>query len=98
MKSKNFDFEAQKELNLTMENEGDIYAKEGMLAKNYARKWKKGQFDFAKAHKGVKNLIVTPFARDYQNKWGTKVPDDVRDAVAKSRVRAIMRRIKEGEF
>ena len=98
MKNKNFDFNLATELNLTMENEKNVYDQEGFLGKNYAKKWKKNKFDFAKAQKGVNNLIVTPFARKYQNEWGVKVPNEVRSAVAKARMRAIMRRIREGEY
>jgi len=98
MRKKNFDFELQKELNLTMENEREIYDQEGWLAKNYSKKLKKGKFDFAKAQKGVNNLIVTPRARKYQNEFGMKVPNDVRTAVAKARLRDMMRRIREGEI
>jgi len=97
-RKKNFDFELQKELNLTMENEKEIYDQEGWLAKNYAKKWKKGKFNFAQAQKGVNNLIVTPRARKYQNEFGMKVPNEVRSAVAKARLREIMRRVKEGEI
>ena len=50
------------------------------------------------AKKGVKNLLVTPRARKYQNEWGVKVGNKERDAVSKARLRAIMRRIREGEF
>lgn len=96
--TKNIDYELAKELSLTMENEGDIYKQEGFLAKNYSNKWKKGKFEFGKAHKGVSNIIVTPYARKYQNQYGMKIPSDVRNAVAKNRLRAIMRRVKEGEF
>jgi 5'(3')-deoxyribonucleotidase len=98
MAKKDFDFELVKELNLVADNEKSIYDKEGWLAKNYARKSKRGVFDFGKAQKGVKNLIVTPFARDYQKQWGAKVPAKERDAVAKARLRAILRRMKEGEY
>lgn len=87
-----------KELGLNMENEGNIYEQEGFLAKNYSNKWRKGNFDFGKAQKGVSNLIVNPYARKYQNQYGVKIPNDVRDAVVKNRLRAIMRRAKEGEF
>jgi hypothetical protein len=98
MKNKNFDFEMAKELSLTLENEGEVYTKEGFLAKNYARKLKSGKFNPQLAHKGVKNLIVIPRARTYQNQYGGKITDEVRNAVAKNRLRAIMRRIKGGEF
>lgn len=99
-KKRNFDFELVKELSLVAENERAIYDQEGGLAKNYARKMKRGKFDFGKAQKGVKNIIVTPFVRDYQKKWllSGKIPQAERDAVAKSRLRAILRRMKEGEF
>lgn len=95
MKKKNFDFEMAKELNLVIENEYDDYKQEEWLTENYAKKWKKGKFDFAKAKMGVKNLIVTPRARKYQNEFGGKISNDVRDAVATARLRAIMRAIKE---
>lgn len=100
MKKKDIDFELVKELNLTMENEREIYEQENWLAKNYSKKIKKSKFEFPKAQQGVKNLIVTPFVRDYQKKWlgGAKVPSEVRDAVAKARLRAIMMRIREGDF
>ena len=96
MGKKNFDFELQKELNLVMENEREIYDQEGWLTKNYGKKWKIVKFNFTKAQKGVNKLIVTPFARKYQKEWGIKVPADVRVAVAKARMREIMRRVKEG--
>jgi|SRR6056297_413379 len=97
-KKNNIDFELVKELNLVADNEKTLYDKEGWLAKNYSKKYKKGNFDFKKAQKGVKNLIVTPFARSYQNQWKMKVPQKERDAVAKARLRAILRRMKEGEY
>jgi len=95
-KRNNFDFELVKELGLVAENERTLYEKEGILAKNYSKKMKSGKFDFGLAQKGVKNLVVTPFARDYQRQWGVKVPKDERDALAKARLRAILRRIREG--
>jgi hypothetical protein len=100
MKKKGFDFELVKELNLIADNEGLLYQKEGALAKNYARKLKRGKFDFKLAHKGVKNLVVNPFVRDYQRQYGGggKIPQAERDAVAKARLRAILRRIKEGDM
>ena len=87
-----------KEMNIVMDNEYDFYKAEDWLGKNYGKKYKKGKFNFAQAEKGVNNLLVTPFARKYQNDWGVKVPNDVRDAVTKARMRAIMRRIREGEL
>jgi len=99
MRKKDFDFQLVKELNLVADNEKIIYDQEGWLAKNYARKMKKtGKFDFGKAQKGVKNLIVDPFARKYQKQWGVKVPKDERDALTKARLRIMLRRIKEGEL
>lgn len=92
---KMIDYEQVKELNLVIENEYDDYKKEEWLADNYAKKWKKGKFDFAKAQKGVKNLIVTPRARKYQNEFGGKIGNVERDAIAKARLRAIMRQIRE---
>jgi hypothetical protein len=96
MKKKGFDFNLVKDLGLIAENERTLYEKEGILAKNYSKKMKSGKFDFGLAQKGVKNLVVTPFARDYQKQWGVKVPKDERDALAKARLRAILRRMKEG--
>jgi basic membrane lipoprotein Med (substrate-binding protein (PBP1-ABC) superfamily) len=97
MKKKNFDFNLMKELNLVADNEYSLYQKEDFLSDNYLKKWKKGKFDFGMAEKGVKNLIVTPFVRDYQKKWlsGARVPSDVRDALAKARLRRIMTIIRE---
>jgi len=92
------DYNMAIEMNLVMENEKSEYDKEMWLGKNYAKKFNKGKFDFAKAEKGVNNMLVTPFARKYQNDWGVKVPNDVRQAVTKARMRAIMRRIREGEL
>jgi arginyl-tRNA synthetase len=89
------DFELIKELNLTMENEVEDYKKEEALAKNYARKLKSGKFDFKKAHKGVLNLVVVPRARKYTHSFGVKIPKLEREEVAKARLRAIIRRIKE---
>ena len=97
-KKSNFDYNQAVEMNLVMENERGEYEKEMWLGKNYSKKFKKGKFNFAQAEKGVNNLLVTPFARKYQNDWGVKVPNDVRQAVAKARMRAIMRRIREGEL
>ena len=97
-KKSNFDYNQAVEMNLVMENEKSEYDKEMWLGKNYSKKFKKGKFNFAQAEKGVNNLLVTPFARKYQNDWGVKVPNDVRQAVAKARMRAIMRRIREGEL
>ena len=98
MAKKQFDYNQAIELGITMDNEGEVYSKEGALAKNYAKKYKKGNFDFTKAQKGINNLVVTPFARKYGNDFGMKVPNDVRNAVAKNRLRNIMRRIRTGEF
>jgi len=98
MKTKNFDYNQAVEMNLVMENEEGEYKKENWLAKNYSEKFKKGKFDFAKAEKGVNNLLVTPFARKYQKDWGMKVPNNVRQAVTRARLRAIMRRIREGDL
>lgn len=95
---KMIDYEMVKDLNLTMENEYDVYKQEKYLGKNYARKWKKGKFDFGKAHKGVKNLIVTPYVRKYQNEYKLKVGNTERDAIAKARLRAIMRSVRDGEY
>jgi len=92
------DYNMAIEMNLVMENEHDEYKKESWLAENYAKKYKKGKFDFNKAQKGVNNQLVTPFARKYQNDWGVKVPNDVREAVSKARMRAIMNRIRDGDF
>lgn len=92
------DYNFVKELNLTIENEQDDYKVESYLAKNYAKKYNKGKFNFGMAEKGVKNLIVIPRSRKYQNQFGGKVPNDVRDAVAKARLRNIMRRIREGDY
>ena len=92
------DYNAVIELNLTMENEQDIYNQEMALTKNYAKKWKKPSgFNFQKANKGVRNLIVDPYARKYQKEWGTKIGSKERDAITKARMREIMRRIREGE-
>lgn len=95
---KMIDYEAVKEISMTMDNEGDVYAKEGLIAKNYARKLKRGKFDFSKAHKGALNLSVTPFVRSYENKFGMKVGRSERDAIAKNRLRTMLRRIRENEF
>ena len=97
MRKKGFDFNLVKELNLVAENEHSLYLKEDFLSDNYSKKLKKGKFNFDMAEKGVKNLIVTPFVRDYQKKWlgGAKVPRDVRDALTKARMRNIMRVIRE---
>ena len=93
------DFETVKELDLVIDNERSDYDQEMWLGKNYAKKYKKGKFDFAKAHKGVKNLIVVPRVRKYQNEFGgMKIGNPERDAIAKARLRVIMRRIREGEF
>jgi len=92
------DYNMAIELNLIMENEHDEYKKESWLGKNHPKKYKKGNFNFAKAQKGVNNQLVTPFARKYQNDWEVKVPNDVREAVSKARMRNIMRRIKDGDF
>ena len=92
------DYNMAIELNLVAENEKDFYDKEMWLGKNYAKKYNKGKFNFIQAEKGVKNLLVTPFARKYQNDWGVKVGTKERDAVTKARLRVIMRRIREGEF
>ena len=98
-KKKNpFDYNQAIEMNLVMENEYGEYEKENWLGKNYAKKYAKGKFNFNQAKKGVNNLLVTPFARKYQNEWGVKVPNEVRSAVAKARMREIMRRIREGEI
>ena len=94
----NIDYNMAVEMNMVMDNEHDFYKAEEWLGKNYSKKFKKGKFDFAKAEKGVNNMLVTPFARKYQNEWGVKVPNDVRQAVTKARMRAIMRRIREGEL
>ena len=94
----NIDYNLATELNLVMENEQGEYEKEMWLGKNYAKKYKKGVFNFAQAKKGIKNQLVTPFARKYQNEWGVKVGEKERDAVTKARLRAIMMRIREGEF
>ena len=92
------DFEAVKELNMIIENNYSDYKQEMWLGKNYAKKYKKGKFDFAKAQKGVKNLIVVPRARKYQNEWGVKIGSSERDAISKARLRAIMRAIREGQY
>lgn len=92
------DVEMIREINLVMDNEYSIYQNEDWLNKNYARKYKKGKFDFAKAQKGVNNLIVTPFARKYQNEWGVKVGSAERDAISKARLRQMLRRIRDGEY
>jgi len=92
------DYNMAVELNLVVENEKDFYDKEMWLGKNYAKKWNKGKFNFTQAKQGVKNLLVTPRARKYQNEWGVKVGEKERDAVTTARMRAIMRRIREGEF
>ena len=97
-KKNNVDFEMIKELDMVIDNEHTDYVKEMWLGKNYAKKYKKGNFNFAKAQLGVKNQLVTPRARSYQNEWGIKVGSKERDAVSKARLRAIMRRIREGEF
>ena len=97
-KKSNFDYNQAVEMNLVMENEADEYKKESWLVKNYSQKFKKKGFNFAKAEQGVNKMLVTPFARKYQKDWGMKVPTDVRQAVAKARMRAIMRRIREGEL
>jgi hypothetical protein len=96
MKKKGFDFNLVKEMDMIADNEFSLYQKEDALQKNYAKKFQKGKFNFGLAQKGVKNLIVTPFARDYQKQWGVKVPKDERDALAKARLRAMLRRIREG--
>jgi len=95
---KNIDYNVVKEIDMVIANEYEDYQKEELLTKNYAKKWKKGNFDFGLAHKGVKNIIVTPRARKYQGEWGIKIGDVERDAIAKARLREIMRRIKEGDF
>ena len=92
------DFNAVREISLCIENDYPTYQKEQWLTKNYGKKWNKGKFDFTKAHKGVKNLIVTPFARKYQNEWGVKIGTKERDAIAKSRLRTIFRNVKSGEY
>ena len=97
-KKSNFDYNQAIEMNLVMENEADEYKKESWLAKNYSQKFKKKGFNLAKAEQGVNKLLVTPFARKYQNDWGMKVPSDVRQAVTRARMRAIMRRIREGDL
>jgi len=98
MKNKNFDFDVVKELNITIENEFDIYKQEEELRKNYAKKWNKGKFDFGLAQKGVKNLIVVPRIRKYQKEYGMKIGDPERSAIAKARLRAIMQRIREEDY
>lgn len=88
------DFNVVREISLSIENDYPTYQKEQWLTKNYERKWNKGKFNFSKAQGGVKNLIVTPFARKYQNEWGVKVGAKERDAIAKSRFRSIFRDVK----
>lgn len=92
---KRIDYILVRDLSLNMENEGRIYEKEGFLAKNYARKYNKGKFNFAKGYKGVKNLIVVPYVRNYQKQWGIKIGNPEREALTKSRMRAVMRRLRE---
>lgn len=98
MKAKNFDFETVKELNLVIENEYQDYQVEESLRKNYLKKYVKGKFDFKKAEKGVLNLVVTPRARKYQKEWGLKIARPEREAIAKARLRRIMRTIREEDL
>ncbi len=98
MKKNILDHEMVKEIDMVIDNEIGDYKQESALGKNYAKKYKKGNFNFAKAQLGVKNQIVVPRARKYQNEWGVKIGTKERDAVSKARLRAIMRRIREGEF
>jgi hypothetical protein len=95
---KDIDYELVKELSLTADNEADLYAKEGWLAKNYSKKHNKGKFNFGKAKKGVMSLTVTPFVRSYQNQYGIKIGKKERQALTENRFRNIMRRVRESEF
>ena len=96
MVKKEFDFEAVKELDLVISNEHEDYKREQALAKNYGKRWKKGTFNFQKAQQGVKNLVVVPRVRKYQKQFrGMKIGNSERDAIAKARLRAIMRSMKE---
>ena len=93
------DFETVKELNMVIENEHSDYDKEMWLGKNYANKYKKGKFNFKQAQQGVKNFIVVPRVRKYQNEFGgMKIGNAERDAISKARLRAIMMRIRDGDF
>ena len=99
MKKKNIDFELIKEVGMVMNNEHPVYQKEGLLAKNYSRKYNKvGKFNFAKGQKGVLNLIVTPYVRKYQNEYGMRIGTNERNALAKQRFRTIMGRVKRKEY
>ena len=91
------DFQLIRELDIVIDNEYDDYKKEDALAKNYAKKWKKGKFDFGKARTGVKNLIVTPRARKYQKEWGIKIPALEREEISKARLRRIMQRLRDNK-
>jgi len=67
------------ELDIMIDNDYDTYKQRIVpLQKNYQKKWDKGRFDFAKAEKGIFNLIVTPTARKVSkearaNQWGTPI-------------------------
>jgi hypothetical protein len=54
-------------------NEQPTHQKGYDLALNYARKKKRGKSDRALAKSGVKNIIVTPIARELQNQCQAEV-------------------------
>ena len=93
-RKKTFDYQLVKELSLTMDNEREVFNQEGRLAKSYSQRWNKGNFNFAKAQTGVKNLIVVPYAKKYKQEWGVPVSKDVRDAVTRNRMRVILKRMQ----
>lgn len=83
------------ELNLSIDNDYNTYQREMLLHKNYERKERRGKFNEALATKGFFNLIVTPYARKYQNEFGTRIGRAEREAVAKSRLRRYRQRQRE---
>ena len=48
----------ESEMDLYVFNDYDVYSRLEYLIENYAKKWKKGTYDPAKAAKGIVNLIL----------------------------------------
>jgi hypothetical protein len=90
------------ELDMYIDNDYHIYQVKQQLAKNYKKKFNKKGFDFEKAEKGIRNLVVDKGARAYDKEFGNTgnsiFNKNVRDATAKAQIRKLMRGIKEGEF
>jgi hypothetical protein len=102
-KRKEFDKDAYRELDLYVDNDYPTYQRTSAYHKALVKRYHQGNFNNAKAQKGFYNLVVVPASRKYVKEYGSgrainMFPKDVREAVAKNKLRSFLNENKYGNY